>query len=501
MIGVEDFEALAGQYNVIPLVVTLLADMHTPVSTYLTLRQEGLHSFLFESVEPNEKIGRHSFIGFEPILTIRALARGVEVAAAGRVDVHSGNIFEVLQAQASRYRQAPVPVEGGFNGGFVGYLGYDTVRHLEKLPLSPPGPDDADDASFGLYTSVVRFDHRRQTVTIVHNVVVDPSRPLRVQYEDGRKAIETIELRLRKATVGVARFECDSVAIDEGMAASEYCGAVARAKKYILEGDIFQVVLSRRIKFRYAGDLFQVYRALRIINPSPYLFYVDFGDSKLVGSSPEVLVRVQEGTVEVLPIAGTRARGMTEIEDQWLEDDLLRDQKELAEHVMLVDLGRNDVGRVSEFGSVEVPVFTRVERFSHVMHLVSEVRGKLQSSSTPLDALQACFPAGTVSGAPKVRAMEIISELEGTRRGVYAGAVGYVGFNGAIDTCIAIRTIVAQHDTLTIQAGAGIVADSIPENEYRETVNKSRALLEAVTFAAAGLSQPSAVADERRSGL
>ena len=501
MIDLNEFETLAGEYNVIPLVTTILADMHTPVSTYLTFREEGVASFLFESVEPNEKVGRYSFVGFRPTITLRAKATGVEIRNGVSVETRQGNIFEALQQISPRYRQAPLSEEGGFVGGFVGFLGYDTVRHLESILLTPPGVQDTDDAVFGLFSSIVRFDHRRQLVTIIHNVLIDTSRSLQTQYEEGKKAIETIELRLRKTTVAVSSFVCDPVPIEDGMGASAYCDAVSRAKKYIVEGDIFQVVLSRRTRFRYSGDLFQVYRALRIINPSPYLFYVDFGDTKLVGSSPEVLVRVQEGVVEVLPIAGTRARGLTEAEDQWLEEELLRDQKELAEHVMLVDLGRNDVGRVSEFGSVEVPVFARVERYSHVMHIVSEVRGKMKSAATSLDALQACFPAGTVSGAPKVRAMEIISELEGNRRGVYAGAVGYIGFDGAVDTCIAIRTIVAQHDTLTVQTGAGIVADSVPENEYRETVNKSRAMLEALTLAAGGLSQPpESVGDRRRDG-
>jgi anthranilate synthase component 1 len=266
-----------------------------------------------------------------------------------------------------------------------------------------------------------------------------------------------------------------------------YCAAVTKAKEYITEGDIFQVVLSRRVSFPFSGDLFAVYRALRMINPSPYLFYVDFGETQLAGSSPEVLVRVAGGTVEVLPIAGTRPRGETEEEDEKMEAELLGDEKELAEHVMLVDLGRNDVGRICRFGSVHVPVFKRVERYSHVMHIVSEVRGTLKEGSGPLEALKACFPAGTVSGAPKVRAMQIINELEPVSRGVYAGAVGYIAFNGSLDTCIAIRTIVGHRGTLSIQAGAGIVSDSIPENEYRETLNKSRALLEAVSGAAGGL--------------
>jgi anthranilate synthase component 1 len=269
---------------------------------------------------------------------------------------------------------------------------------------------------------------------------------------------------------------------------SSYCEAVRRAKEYIVEGDIFQVVLSRKTALQFSGDPFPVYRALRVINPSPYLFYVDLGTTKLIGSSPEVLVRVQRGEVEVLPIAGTRPRGRTDEEDHALENELLQNEKELAEHVMLVDLGRNDVGRISRYGTVGVPVFKRVERYSHVMHLVSEVRGTLKEGKTSLDALKACFPAGTVSGAPKVRAMEIIDELEPARRGIYAGAVGYLGFDGTLDTCIAIRTIIAHRDTLTIRAGAGVVADSVPEREYQETADKAQVLFDAITLASNGLS-------------
>jgi anthranilate synthase component 1 len=264
-------------------------------------------------------------------------------------------------------------------------------------------------------------------------------------------------------------------------------GAVKRAKSYITEGEIFQVVLSRRVRRSYSGDLFAVYRALRIINPSPYLFFLDFGETTLVGSSPEVLVRSRQGIVELLPIAGTRRRGMDEEEDEALAEELLLDAKELAEHVMLVDLGRNDIGRIAAYGSVEVPVFKRIDRYSHVMHIVSEVRGRLQEGLSPVDVLKACFPAGTVSGAPKVRAMEIIGQLESVQRGAYAGAVGYIGFDGTLDMCIAIRTIIAFQGMLKIQAGAGIVADSIPEREYEETLSKARALNEAVTLAAAGL--------------
>jgi anthranilate synthase component 1 len=339
---------------------------------------------------------------------------------------------------------------------------------------------------FGLFDAVVRFDHRLQTMTIVHNVVVEKDRPLREQYEAGRQRLDALELRLRRPALIPGRFTLEGEP-EESMTRERYCEAVRCAKEHIVEGDIFQVVLSRRLRMRYSGDLFAVYRALRVINPSPYLFYLDFGDTKLVGSSPELLLKVEDGQARVLPIAGTRKRGASEAEDLALEAELVSDEKELAEHIMLVDLGRNDVGRIAEFGSVQVPVLKRVERYSHVMHLVSEVTGRLRAGQTALDALRACFPAGTVSGAPKVRAMEIISELEQSARGAYAGAVGYLGFNGSLDTCIAIRTLIANDGMLSVQAGAGIVADSVPENEYEETVNKTRALREALSAAAGGL--------------
>ncbi|MEK7671103.1 MAG: chorismate-binding protein, partial [Bacteroidota bacterium] len=347
--------------------------------------------------------------------------------------------------------------------------------------------DEEDDAMLGLFDTVIQFDHRNQLVTIVCNAIIEHEKPLQRQYEEAKKRLEALELRLKNIAVGTSNFVSNTSINHMGEDEEQFRKSVLRAKEYIIEGDIFQVVLSRKAQLEFSGDPFPVYRALRIINPSPYLFYLDFGETKLIGSSPEVLVRSMNGTVELFPIAGTRRRGKNGEEDKKLEDELLHDEKELAEHLMLVDLGRNDVGRICEYGSVHVPVFKRVERYSHVMHLVSEVHGTLMNGKTSVDVLKACFPAGTVSGAPKVRAMEIINELEGMRRGVYAGAVGYVGFNGAMDTCIAIRTIVAHHQRLSVQAGAGIVADSVPELEYKETVNKSQALIEAIRLAANGL--------------
>ncbi len=492
MISFDEFAALARTYSVVPLVQSLLADLHTPVSTYLALRREGSPSFLFESVERDEKIGRFSFVGFDPVLSVRDGGDGVRVVERGTVHTESGDIFTALRHLMTRYRQAPVPpgpygdngASAGLTGGFVGYLGYTAVRHLERLSLAPLPAEFPEESRFALFASLVRFDHARQSLTIIHNVLIDPALPLQEQYQLARTTVDTLALRLRRTTLNAQHFSCDLTAVCEDSGRDEFCRAVQTAQRHIFDGDIFQVVLSRRVRYQYHGDLFAVYRALRVVNPSPYLFFVDFGRTKLVGSSPEVLVRVGGRTVEVLPIAGTRKRGMNEEEDREQERDLLADRKEIAEHVMLVDLGRNDVGRISEFRSVEVPVLQRVDRYSHVMHIVSHVRGTLRHDLDAIDALRACFPAGTVSGAPKVRAMEIISELEPIPRGVYAGAVGYYGFDRSLDTCIAIRTVVAHDGILAIQAGAGIVADSDPASEYQETVNKAQALVDALALAA-----------------
>ncbi|HUI10964.1 MAG TPA: anthranilate synthase component I [Bacteroidota bacterium] len=487
MISLEEFTRLSAGANCIPLVRTRLADLHTPVSAYLALREGGKSSFLFESVERDEKIGRFSFVGVDPLRMIRARKGTVEITGPSGTSSRRESIFDALERESAEFRQPEAALSDGFMGGFVGYIGYPAVAHLENLRLHAPGEGEEDEAVLGLFGSLLRFDHSRQVVTLVHNVFLDGTSSPAEAYRRGRQALDALELRLLRAAPAPQSFSYDAAGRTESVNEEAYTHAVEKAKSHITEGDIFQVVLSRRISFPCAGDLFSVYRALRMINPSPYLFFIDFGQTQLAGSSPEVLVRVTGKTVEVLPIAGTRPRGESGEEDAVMEEELLRDEKELAEHVMLVDLGRNDVGRISAFGSVHVPVFKRVERYSHVMHIVSEVRGTLREGAGALEALRACFPAGTVSGAPKVRAMEIINDLEPVSRGAYAGAVGYIGLNGSLDTCIAIRTIIRHGARLSLQAGAGIVADSVPAREYRETVNKARALMEAVEGASRGL--------------
>ena len=487
MITKQEFAQLARTYSVVPLVETMLADLHTPVSIYLSVQSKSAHSFLLESVEPDERIGRFSFVGTEPLLIIKAKGDVIEIESNGKKDERHGKILDVLDELSNKYRSAAATEQQGFTGGFLGYFGYDRVQEIENISLHPTAADDVPDAMFGLFQSVVKYDHLQQLLTVTHNILIDQSHSLDEQYDEGVKILHSILGLLALPPVMENNFQCDISAVQRGADRDAFCSSVKRAKEYIHEGDIFQVVLSRRVQVPFSGDPFPIYRALRIINPSPYLFYLNYGSVKLIGSSPEVLVPVQDRTVAVMPIAGTRKRGKNEQEDKLLEEELLRDEKEAAEHVMLVDLGRNDIGRVSEYGTVHVPVFKHLKRFSHVMHLVSEVQGKLKADANSLDALRACFPAGTVSGAPKVRAMEIINELEPVRRGIYAGAVGYLGFDGALDTCIAIRTIVAAKDMLTIQAGAGIVADSVPELEYKETVNKAQALLEALAVASNGI--------------
>ncbi len=498
MVSFEEFSALAAMHNVIPLVRRSMADTLTPVSAYLALRKEGVPSFILESVEPDEKIGRYSFIGINPRVLVQARGNSVTVQEGGRNTTRQQSVFDCVRGILGRYRVAPFAEPHGLMGGLVGYIGYNAVRSLERIPIPAPGPNDEPDAILGLFATVVQFDHRLQVMTIIHNAFMDSCEPLEAQYDSALSSLNEFELRLRHPYFGPTSFSCDSASDRDEPDREAFLSAVKRAKQYITDGNIFQVVLSRRVCRIFSGDLFAVYRALRMINPSPYLFYLDFGETKLAGSSPEVLVRLRDRVVEVLPIAGTRRRGEQPEEDEMLEMELLADAKELAEHVMLVDLGRNDVGRIAEYGSVEVPIFKRVDRYSHVMHIVSEVRGRLRSGFSAMDTLEACFPAGTVSGAPKVRAMGIIQELESFPRGAYAGAAGYVGLDGALETCIAIRTVVAHRDALKIQSGAGIVADSDPAREYDETVNKARALLEAVDLAASGLLSPRLTERDRR---
>ncbi|MEM8489032.1 MAG: anthranilate synthase component I [Bacteroidota bacterium] len=494
-LDVVEAERAAGRHQVIiPLARRCSADLLTPVSAFLTLRTNGQCNFLLESVEGGEKLARYSFLGSNPFLRVDYRDGVVHYDVRTKdlpftlpaPDQH--DIYEVLEHIMSSYKEVKRPDMPRLTCGAVGYLGYDTIALIEKMP--PPPPDDLvlPDAAWCFYDSLVAFDHVKHQLVLMASVFINESTDLQAVFTRASDRLAALEQKLRKASFEVpAQVKLQSPELQSNTTRDNFEAAINKAKHYIHEGDIFQVVLSQRFSVPFEGDHFNLYRSLRQVNPSPYLFYIDYRDFTLVGSSPEVLVRVEEGKAEVLPIAGTRKRGRTVAEDKALEEELLADPKERAEHLMLVDLGRNDLGKVCAFSSIEVDRYAFVERYSHVMHIVSSVIGQMRKGLSPLDVLKACFPAGTVSGAPKVRAMEIIGELEVSKRGVYAGAVGYLDYSGNIDTCIAIRTMVVRDGMVHIQAGAGIVADSAPHLEFKETENKARALKQALHVAATDL--------------
>jgi len=477
----------------IPVVLTLPADLHTPVAVYLRLRPRSSHTFLFESVEGGERLARYSFVGFRPSTLIRSWGRHVEVEhrtgpRAGEVEVHDADPRDVLRGIVERAPLVEAADLPRFLGGAVGFFGYDSVRLVEEIPRNNPDPLATPDINLALHDTLVAFDHLRAVMHLIRILEVDDGDDLDALTSEAKGELDQLARDLHAPCpappVGTASAP---PTLRSNETPERFAAKVARAQEYIVAGDIFQVVLSRRISADITVDPFALYRAVRVLNPSPYLFFLEMGDHTLVGASPEMLVRVEGRDVETLPIAGTRRRGATEAEDLALEAELRADPKECAEHEMLVDLGRNDLGRVSAFGTVKLVEHMTVHRFSHVMHLVSRVVGQLREDVDALDALYATFPAGTVSGAPKVRAMEIIEELETSARGVYAGAVGYLDYRGDLDTCIAIRTIVVSGGTAHVQAGAGIVYDSVPELEFEETTNKAGALVEAIKRAEMGI--------------
>ncbi len=482
----KTFESLAAQGNVVPVHKILTADLETPVSAYLKLAARKKHSFLLESVEGGENVGRYTFIGTDPFLTVTATGKKIAIERSRKITRRRGNIFDILREIAGTFHPARVEGLPPFSAGAVGFAGYDIVRLIE--PKVPPFRKDdvkLPDAVFLFFSTLLAFDHVKHQIHVISNVRCDEWKGrLRQGYNDAKRRIAAVEKALAKPLrVPKNNPSPGPLKVRSNVGKEYYCQAVEKAKEYILAGDIFQVVLSQRLEMEPQVAPFQIYRALRTVNPSPYMFYLHLDDTVILGSSPEMLVKVEGRQVDYRPIAGTRPRGATEAEDQAFAKDLLADEKELAEHVMLVDLGRNDLGRVCDFSSVHVPQFEELEYYSHVMHIVSRVRGQLRSDLDAFDALAACFPAGTVSGAPKVRAMEIIAELEPYRRGVYSGSVLYLDFSGNLDSCIAIRTMVVRDKKAYLQVGAGIVADSLPEQEWDETMNKARALLKAVELA------------------
>ncbi len=486
----NDFCELAGQGNLVPVYREILADMETPVSAFRKI-DNGRTSFLLESIEGGEKWARYSFLGSGPARVFRSRDDYFEVLADG-VTVDSGHCADPLNKLRELMAEfQPVEVAGlpRFFGGAVGYLGYDMVRFVEELPDSNPRQIDSWDACFMLTERLLIFDNMRQKVKVVCNVHLQSGEDPRAAYIDAQQQIEQMIAQLRQPlqVVDLPKGGDGKQELQPNYAKQDFKAAVERCKEYIRAGDIFQVVLAQRFTGELQSDPFDIYRALRTINPSPYMFFLRFDESLVVGASPEVLVRKEGGQVDVRPIAGTLPRGKTPEEDLAFEQRMLADPKERAEHIMLVDLGRNDVGRVAIGGTVEVTELMVVERYSHVMHIVSNVRGQLRKGLDAFDVFRAAFPAGTLSGSPKIRAMEIIDELEPSRREVYGGAVGYFSFSGNMDLAIAIRTLQIEKDKLYLQAGAGIVADSDPEMEYQETLNKARGVKRAIEMANRGL--------------
>jgi anthranilate synthase component 1 len=486
-ISFGQFQQLAMHGNVIPVAAAMLADTLTPVSAFMKLCPNGEDGFLLESVEGGEKLARYSFLGRNPRIKIEYRDKTVRVTRDGNSQIVGDNIFDYLQSALRQYRYVPQPGLPRFTGGFVGFFGYDTVRLIEALPDRHKA-GEAPEAALGLFDTVVAFDHVKQQVVIIANAILQEGMNLKAAYDDALQRIESVRNALRKPlALTTSSKSAGHANVTANFREADFCSAVRKCQDYIKSGDIFQVVLSQKFSREISVPPFEIYRALRVINPSPYLYFLRFGDHCTIGASPELLVRVENGEVVVRPIAGTRPRGQSPDEDARLAKELLNDEKEIAEHAMLVDLGRNDVGRVAEYGSVYLSEKMIIEKYSHVMHIVSEVRGKLRGDLDAIDALKAGFPAGTVSGAPKIRAMEIIDELEPERRGIYSGALGYISFSGNLDTCITIRTLEVVGNRAYFQAGAGIVADSIPEKEYQETIHKSNAIRAAIALAEGGL--------------
>lgn len=487
----DEFVQLAWQGSLVPVYRQLVGDTLTPVSAFCKI-QEGDWSFLFESVVGGERVGRYSFLGSSPFLRFQAYGPRVRIdRPQGAEDLTHPDPIRLLEENLAACRAPHLPGLPRFCGGAVGYAAYDAVRYVERLPNPPADDRHLPDLCFAFYDRMVIFDHINKTIAAIAHAHVDAA-DLKGSYQAACANVDRLVDRLQHGTVDLPLADIAPLGEVQRPYRSNFEpvafeAAVDRCKEYIKAGDIFQVVLSQRLETETTAKLFDIYRTLRVVNPSPFLFYLQCGNHDgpltLVGSSPEIMVRVEGDRVTIRPLAGTRRRGQTEEEDVRLAAELLADPKERAEHIMLVDLGRNDVGRVAAYGSVQLSDVMTVERYSHVMHLCSTVTGKLQPGKTAFDALRSCLPAGTLSGAPKVRAMEIIDELEPHRRGPYGGAVGYIDFSGNMDTCIALRTLVLKGQTAYLQAGAGIVADSVPASEREETLNKARGLLRALEMA------------------
>ena len=482
----EEFKELAQRGTFVPVYKEIVADLLTPVSAFLKIAEHSDYAFLLESVEGGEQVARYSFLGKDPFLILRSRGGKTIIDRAGQTSESDKPFIATLRELMAAYHSPFVPGLPRFTGGAVGYLGYDAAAWFEPVTLQDT-QEIEDEAGFMLFDTVLAFDHVRHRILIIANARITGDEDLESLYQFACAKIDFVERELERTLSKPQAAEAAPLQFTSNVTREQFEEMVRTAKEYIAAGDIYQVVLSQRFGADLDADPFMVYRALRHVNPSPYMYFLRVGPRAIVGASPEMLVRVEGRKVQTHPIAGTRPRGRNDEEDQRLAEELRRNEKERAEHVMLVDLGRNDVGRVSAYGTVRVPTYMTLEKYSHVMHLVSIVEGKLDEQHDRLDALVACFPAGTVSGAPKVRAMEIIAELENRRRGVYAGAVGYLDFAGNLDFCITIRTVVIENGKAYVQAGAGIVADSNPTAEYEETRDKARAVIRALELAQAGL--------------
>jgi anthranilate synthase component 1 len=483
----EAFKELAQRGTFVPVCKELMADLLTPVSAFLKIAEHSDYAFLLESVEGGEQVARYSFLGKDPFLILRSRGGKTIIDRAGETTESDIPLMQTLRELMAEFHSPFVPGLPRFTGGAVGYLTYDAASWFEPVQMQQ-ATNVEDEAGFMLFDTVLAFDHVRHRILVIANARITGDEDLEALYQFACAKIGFVERELERTLSKTAAPATSTLEFASNVSKDAFESTVRTAKEYIAAGDIYQVVLSQRFAAKTAVEPFTVYRALRHVNPSPYMYFLRVGGRSIVGSSPEMLVRVEGRKVQTHPIAGTRPRGRNEEEDVRLGEELKRNEKERAEHVMLVDLGRNDVGRVSAYGSVRVPTYMKLERYSHVMHLVSVVEGRLDEEHDRLDALAACFPAGTVSGAPKVRAMEIIAELENRRRGPYAGAVGYLDFAGNLDFCITIRTVVMEDGHAYVQAGAGIVADSNPAAEYEETRDKARAVLRALELAQGGLS-------------
>ena len=489
----HEFSRLARTATLVPVAKTVAADLRTPVSAFLSVAADEPNAFLLESVEGGEKIGRYTFLGARPYMILRARGRQITLERIGdrhgKKTQQEGDIFKILDSLLREHTPAHLPGLPPFTAGAVGFFAHDAVRQLERLPVLAKDDLQIPDCNLMFFDRLLAFDHVRHEIFIIATADVRRQSPKQA-YAQALRDIARIEKKL--AAPLPAKFlrapkpKAGKVKVTVSVSKKHFIRTVEKIKEYIMAGDVFQAVPSLRLELEPGVEPLNIYRALRRVNPSPYMYFLRMGEMTVLGSSPEMLVRVTGRKLEYRPIAGTRKRGKDEAEDLKLEDELRNDEKERAEHVMLVDLGRNDVGRVSEFGSVKVRDLMFVERYSHVMHLVSAVEGTLRAGLTPIDALSSCFPAGTLTGAPKVRAMEIIEEVEPVRRGIYGGSVLYADFAGNLDSCIAIRTMLVKGKKAYVQAGAGIVADSVPESEYQECLNKAQALVRAVELARSG---------------